>query len=180
MASIHYSLGAATPSSYSEVLSRLDALYFTVTTLATVGYGETHPLSTGGRIFTMGLIFTGGVMAAFALTDRQAESILNLRLRNLRRLEEMELKKERARLAKERKHLAALLESETLRRTELRKQLEATREQFAGAFKQMRESLGVMYHHRGEVYEALKRADDAAKDKARGVEYGYNPEQGVF
>lgn len=55
-----------------------------------------------------------------------------------------------------------------------------TREQFAGALKQMRESLGVMYHHRGEVYEALKRAEDAAEEKARGVEYGYNPEQGVF
>ncbi len=45
MASIHYSLGAATPSSYSETLSRLDALYFTVTTLATVGYGDITPTS---------------------------------------------------------------------------------------------------------------------------------------
>ena len=35
------------------------------------------------------------LMARFELTDRQAEAILNLRLRNLRKLEEMELASER-------------------------------------------------------------------------------------
>lgn len=53
MASIHYSLAAATPSSYSEELSRLDALYFTVTTLATVGYGDITPTSDVTRSLTM-------------------------------------------------------------------------------------------------------------------------------
>jgi voltage-gated potassium channel len=53
MASIHYNLAAATPSSYSEVLSRLDALYFTVTTLATVGYGDITPTSDVTRSVTM-------------------------------------------------------------------------------------------------------------------------------
>ena len=38
------------------------------------------------------------LMARFELNDRQAEAILNLRLRNLRKLEEMELKGERDRL----------------------------------------------------------------------------------
>ena len=41
-----------------------DALYMTVTTVATVGYGEIHPLSPRGRMFTVALIF-GGVGAAF-------------------------------------------------------------------------------------------------------------------
>ena len=36
-----------------------DALYMTVITLATVGYGETHPLSTPGRVFTIFLILGG-------------------------------------------------------------------------------------------------------------------------
>jgi voltage-gated potassium channel len=36
-----------------------DALYMTVITVATVGYGETHPLSTAGRAFTMALILGG-------------------------------------------------------------------------------------------------------------------------
>lgn len=41
----------------------LDSLYMTVITLATIGYGETHPLSTAGRIFTIVLILGGiGVM----------------------------------------------------------------------------------------------------------------------
>lgn len=37
----------------------LDALYMTVITLATIGYGETHPLSDPGRIFTIFLILGG-------------------------------------------------------------------------------------------------------------------------
>lgn len=36
-----------------------DALYMVVTTVATVGFGEVHPLSPGGRLFTMLLIFVG-------------------------------------------------------------------------------------------------------------------------
>ena len=34
----------------------LDAAYTTVITLATIGYGETHPLSNAGRIFTASLL----------------------------------------------------------------------------------------------------------------------------
>jgi voltage-gated potassium channel len=37
----------------------LDAVYMTVITLATVGFGETHPLGERGRIFTIFLIFMG-------------------------------------------------------------------------------------------------------------------------
>jgi voltage-gated potassium channel len=37
----------------------LDALYMTITTLATVGYGEVHPLTTMGRIYSIVLIFLG-------------------------------------------------------------------------------------------------------------------------
>lgn len=47
----------------------LDALYMTVITLSTVGYTEVHPMSSAGRIFTMGLIAGGGVLAAYALTQ---------------------------------------------------------------------------------------------------------------
>lgn len=40
-----------------EGWSFFDGLYMTVITLATVGYGETHELSDGGRLFTIVLIF---------------------------------------------------------------------------------------------------------------------------
>jgi voltage-gated potassium channel len=44
----------------------VDALYMTVTTLTTVGFGEIHPLSTAGRAFAITLI-TFGVLAVFDL-----------------------------------------------------------------------------------------------------------------
>ena len=55
------------------------------------------------------------LMLEFELSDAQAEAILNMRLRSLRKLEEMELKREHAALTKKRKELAALLASEKLR-----------------------------------------------------------------
>ncbi|MFH1147074.1 MAG: potassium channel family protein, partial [Pseudomonadota bacterium] len=36
-----------------------DALYMTIITLTTVGFGEVHPLSPAGRIFTMIMILMG-------------------------------------------------------------------------------------------------------------------------
>ncbi|HJQ57781.1 MAG TPA: DNA topoisomerase IV subunit A [Vineibacter sp.] len=49
------------------------------------------------------------LMKRFKLSDLQAESILNMRLRALRRLEEIEIKKEHKALSQERKELKALL-----------------------------------------------------------------------
>ena len=49
-----------------ERWSVLDALYFCVVTLATVGYGDLHPTTDLGRLFTIGYIVTGvGIVAAF-------------------------------------------------------------------------------------------------------------------
>lgn len=52
-----------------EHWSPLDALYMTVITLATVGYGETHPLSDAGRVFTMGLIVVGRAAEIFVVVN---------------------------------------------------------------------------------------------------------------
>ena len=65
------------------------------------------------------------MIAEFALTDRQAEAILNMRLRSLRRLEEMEIRKEQDALSKERETLAALIESPGRQRTRMKKDLAA-------------------------------------------------------
>ncbi len=74
------------------------------------------------------------LMARFELTDRQAEAILNLRLRNLRKLEEMELAAEQARLSDERRSLLELLadEGDSLRRARLKEQFLAAKKQFGG------------------------------------------------
>ncbi len=53
----------------------------------------------------------------FDLTEVQAEAILNMRLRSLRRLEEMEIKNEHKKLSKEQSELQALLSSEGKRWT---------------------------------------------------------------
>ncbi len=49
-----------------EGFGLVDALYMTVTTLTTVGFGEIHPLGTRGRIFTLSLLVVGFV-AVFTL-----------------------------------------------------------------------------------------------------------------
>ena len=51
-------------------------------------------------------------MKTFKLTDVQADAILNMRLRNLRKLEEMEIRAEDKDLREERTELKALLGSE--------------------------------------------------------------------
>jgi len=52
------------------------------------------------------------LIKTFELTDNQAEAILNMRLRSLRKLEEMEIKKENKELKAEAKRLRALLKSD--------------------------------------------------------------------
>jgi topoisomerase IV subunit A len=52
------------------------------------------------------------LMATFELTDVQAEAVLNLRLRQLRKLEEMELRREHAALSEEKAEKEAILASE--------------------------------------------------------------------
>ncbi|MDB5490215.1 MAG: Topoisomerase subunit [Micavibrio sp.] len=70
------------------------------------------------------------LMKAFGLTDVQAEAILNMRLRSLRKLEEFEIRKEHDDLTKERDALEALLKSEARQWTAIKKQIGEVREQY--------------------------------------------------
>ena len=70
------------------------------------------------------------MMAEFSLSDRQAEAILNMRLRSLRKLEEMEIGRERNALAKERDELVKLIESPARQRTRLKRDLSALKDEF--------------------------------------------------
>jgi topoisomerase-4 subunit A len=69
------------------------------------------------------------------LSEVQAEAILNMRLRSLRRLEEMELIAERDALMKERADLADLLDSDKRQWKQVGTELEAIRKQFGQATK---------------------------------------------
>lgn len=62
-----------------ESMGFIDALYMSVTTITTVGFGEIHPLSPAGRIFTMIYIATGVGTAAWAITNG-AEVVLGEKL----------------------------------------------------------------------------------------------------
>ncbi|WP_454278220.1 DNA topoisomerase IV subunit A [Sphingomonas sp. Marseille-Q8236] len=70
------------------------------------------------------------MIAEFRLTDRQAEAILNMRLRSLRRLEEFEIRGERDKLDKEREQLTLLLGSEQRQRTRMKKDLGKIRDRY--------------------------------------------------
>jgi topoisomerase-4 subunit A len=70
------------------------------------------------------------LMAEFALSDRQSDAILNMRLRSLRKLEEMEIGRERSALASEREELTRLVAEEELQWKRLKSDLRRLKERF--------------------------------------------------
>lgn len=70
------------------------------------------------------------MMAEFGLNDRQAEAILNMRLRSLRKLEEMQLRGEKDDLLKEKEQLEKLLASPARQRTRLKNDMAALRKEY--------------------------------------------------
>src|SRR5437667_3373653 len=59
----------------------LDAFYMVVTTLTTIGYQEIHPLSSGGRVFNLALIFFG-VALVFLSIGALTQALLEFELRS--------------------------------------------------------------------------------------------------
>jgi topoisomerase-4 subunit A len=66
----------------------------------------------------------------FALSDVQAEAILNMRLRSLRKLEEVELRREYDQLKSEQTHLLKLQSSKARQKTMIRKEVLHAKERF--------------------------------------------------
>ena len=71
------------------------------------------------------------LIAKFKLSDVQAEAILNLRLRSLSRLEEIEIRGEHDKLSKELRALKQLLKSEELQWERISEEVKATRERYS-------------------------------------------------
>ena len=75
---------------YNEAWSWIDSLYFSVTTLATVGFGDIHPHTTSGKLFTIAYLIVGmGVLLSFvnyvaqsAIEERKTKSFLPWRNKN--------------------------------------------------------------------------------------------------
>ena len=70
------------------------------------------------------------LMERFALSDRQAEAILDLKLRHLAKLEEMRIKAEQDELAKERDELQLILGSKARLKTLIKRELNTDAEAF--------------------------------------------------
>lgn len=71
-----------------EGWSYLDSLYFSVTTLATVGYGDLHPTTPGSKIFTIFYILFG-VGIGFFILGTIAKSIMDSREKRIEQLERL-------------------------------------------------------------------------------------------
>ena len=70
------------------------------------------------------------MMAEFKLTDNQAEAILNMKLRNLRKLDEQEINDEHADLLSERAELEILVNDEQKRWQKVAEEIKLTKEKF--------------------------------------------------
>lgn len=71
------------------------------------------------------------LMKAFKLTEVQTEAILNMRLRSLRKLEEMEIKQENKALNEEKDELEKLIASEARQWTSIKKQIQGMQKSYA-------------------------------------------------
>ncbi len=98
-----------------------------------------------------------GLMQTFDLSEVQADAVLNMRLRSLRRLEEMEIRKEHTGLSRERDELGALLDEQgaghRLRWKRIGQELERSRKQFGS---------GALGARRSTLAEAPRPVDVAA------------------
>ena len=71
------------------------------------------------------------LIARFKLSEVQADAILNLRLKSLSKLEEVEIRAEHDKLSKERRELKQLLKSDELQWDRISEEVRATRERYS-------------------------------------------------
>ncbi|HJO86991.1 MAG TPA: DNA gyrase subunit A, partial [Rhodospirillales bacterium] len=88
----------------------------------------------------------------FKLTENQAEAILNMRLRSLRKLEEIEIKSENDGLKKERADLNKLIKNKDLRWKKISSEISNIKKQFSG-------KANPAYKRRTEITSAPKAID---------------------
>ncbi|WP_433559772.1 potassium channel family protein [Pseudonocardia xinjiangensis] len=82
-AAIYVVIDANQPDSFNEALSRTDALYFTVTVFATVGFGDIVPLTELARVVTMLQMVTGLLAVGLVVRVVLGAAQVAVRRRNL-------------------------------------------------------------------------------------------------
>ena len=92
----------------------------------------------------------------FSLSDIQAESILNMRLRSLRKLEEVKIKNERDELIKQQQWLKKLLSSDLLQKQELLREFEELKKQFSSKHKIYKRRTEII--HQFEINNAVAQS----------------------
>ncbi|MEZ5787318.1 MAG: DNA topoisomerase IV subunit A [Xanthobacteraceae bacterium] len=100
------------------------------------------------------------LIATFSLTEVQADAILNMRLRNLRKLEEMEIRAEDKALRKEERELKALVRSEPKQWTKIADEVREVRKKFGP-----KTELG----KRRTAFAEAPEHDDAAIEEAMAI-----------
>ena len=100
------------------------------------------------------------LMKAFGLSETQAEAILNMRLRSLRKLEEIEIRSEHAALTKEQKELKKLLGSDALKSEKLVEEVNAIDAKFGSRTELGRRRTRIIEARHIDKIEAL--AEEAA------------------
>ncbi|MBM3516003.1 MAG: DNA topoisomerase IV subunit A, partial [Alphaproteobacteria bacterium] len=100
------------------------------------------------------------LMKAFKLTESQAEAILNMRLRALRKLEEMEIKREHQQLSDEKKELNALLKDDGRQWKAIAEQIKHVRDEFG-----VKTALGKRRTELGDAPTAVVIPIDALVEK---------------
>jgi voltage-gated potassium channel Kch len=68
---------------YAESLSLGDAVYFSIVTISTVGYGDVHPTTQIGKILAIILII-GGTGSFLGIAVTASEKLINKRARRMR------------------------------------------------------------------------------------------------
>jgi voltage-gated potassium channel len=72
-------LSGAVPSAFSESLDRMGALYFTVTVLATVGFGDIHPVGSLARAAVTGQMVMDVVLVGVVVRVLVAAAKISLK-----------------------------------------------------------------------------------------------------
>jgi len=104
------------------------------------------------------------MMDKFGLTDVQAEAVLNMKLRSLRKLEEIEIKQEHGNLSKEKQDLETLLNSEDLRKKSLSNEIADIKKRFSKKTKLGKRRTKIIH---GEVPKAdVESIDDYIEKEA--------------